>query len=135
MPCLAPDCLCVLAFPPYYLPYPALLLLLPATVPCLKRATELEGYNPNSEFAVGGGEEGEEGWVATHSDPAAAGVWYGSRCSGAGGVSSAGFRSGAVGAAAYGEGGGCAPAPGMRGGAGRTVEGRCTFVDTGITTW
>lgn len=39
-------------------------------VPCLKRATELEGYNPNSEFDVGGG-EGEDAWVATHSNPAA----------------------------------------------------------------
>ncbi|KAG2482477.1 hypothetical protein HYH03_018584 [Edaphochlamys debaryana] len=40
-------------------------------VPCVRRATELEGgYNPNSEFAVAG-EEGEDAWVATHQDPAA----------------------------------------------------------------
>ncbi|PNW86945.1 hypothetical protein CHLRE_02g102350v5 [Chlamydomonas reinhardtii] len=45
--------------------------LVTRNVPCLKRATELEGYNPNSEFDVGGG-EGEDAWVATHSNPAAA---------------------------------------------------------------
>lgn len=43
------------------------LLLFP--VPCLSRATDLERYDPRSEFALGGD---DEGWVATHQDPAAA---------------------------------------------------------------
>lgn len=38
----------------------------PPTVPCLKRAADVSGYNPNNEFAV----QGEEDWVATHEDPA-----------------------------------------------------------------
>lgn len=38
-------------------------------VPCLKRASEVEAYNLNSEFALGGD---DEGWVATHNDPNAA---------------------------------------------------------------
>ena len=41
---------------------------LPCSVPCLKRAKELESYDPNSEFTLDG-EGGEEGWVATHRDP------------------------------------------------------------------
>lgn len=35
-------------------------------VPCLSRATELERYDPGTEFSLAGE---EEGWVATHSDP------------------------------------------------------------------
>ncbi len=31
----------------------------------MRRAKELESYDPNSEFAV----DGEEGWFATHADP------------------------------------------------------------------
>lgn len=42
----------------------------PCPVPCLKRAKELESYDPNSEFTLDG-EGGEEGWVATHRDPQA----------------------------------------------------------------
>ncbi|KXZ48496.1 hypothetical protein GPECTOR_27g666 [Gonium pectorale] len=62
--------------------------LVTRNVPCLRRATEVEGYNPNSEFALGDreGEEGEEGWVATHSDP---------RAGQAGGASAAAGGSGA----------------------------------------
>mmetsp|Transcript_2151 Transcript_2151/g.3487 ORF Transcript_2151/g.3487 Transcript_2151/m.3487 type:complete len:308 (+) Transcript_2151:85-1008(+) len=40
-------------------------------VPCLSRATEFEQYNPNSEYALGGD---EEGWVATHKAPVQAGA-------------------------------------------------------------
>lgn len=36
-------------------------------MPCVKRAKELENYDPNSEFSLGGD---EEGWTATHNDPA-----------------------------------------------------------------
>lgn len=36
-------------------------------VPCMKRASDVEAYNPNTEFALGGD---EDGWVATHRDPA-----------------------------------------------------------------
>mmetsp|Transcript_30646 Transcript_30646/g.78256 ORF Transcript_30646/g.78256 Transcript_30646/m.78256 type:complete len:314 (-) Transcript_30646:268-1209(-) len=43
--------------------------LVTRNVPCVKRASEVESYNPNSEFALGGD---EEGWVATHNDPNAA---------------------------------------------------------------
>lgn len=79
-------------------------------VPCLRRAHELEGgYNPNSEFALQG--EGEEGWVATHSDPGA----KGQGSSGAGGGSGdehipsidddEGPAAGATGAAGAGAGG------------------------------
>jgi hypothetical protein len=35
-------------------------------VPCTRRASELENYDPNSEFSVG--EDGDD-WVATHTDP------------------------------------------------------------------
>ncbi|GAX77733.1 hypothetical protein CEUSTIGMA_g5176.t1 [Chlamydomonas eustigma] len=35
-------------------------------VPCTRRASELETYDPNSEFSISG--YGDE-WVATHSDP------------------------------------------------------------------
>lgn len=43
----------------------------PPAVPCLRRAADMEGgYNPNSEFTL----QGEEGWVATHSDPTASGA-------------------------------------------------------------
>jgi hypothetical protein len=37
-------------------------------VPCLSRATDVEQYDPASEFALGGD---EDGWVATHQNPAA----------------------------------------------------------------
>lgn len=40
--------------------------LVTRNVPCLKRASDVTGYNPNTEFAVAG----EEDWVATHEDPA-----------------------------------------------------------------
>ena len=36
-------------------------------VPCMRRAEEFESYDPQSEYALAGD---EEGWVATHSDPA-----------------------------------------------------------------
>lgn len=49
-----------------YLP-PTKQYLVTRGVPCMKRATELESYNENSEFALTGD---EEGWVATHRDPA-----------------------------------------------------------------
>ncbi|KAF6262497.1 autophagy protein [Scenedesmus sp. NREL 46B-D3] len=39
-------------------------------VPCLSRASEIEKYDPKSEFALGGD---DEGWVATHQDPGSAG--------------------------------------------------------------
>lgn len=39
------------------------------TVPCLSRASDIEKYDPKSEFALGGD---DEGWVATHQDPASA---------------------------------------------------------------
>jgi hypothetical protein len=45
---------------------PACLLLPYHAVPCLSRATDIEKYDPKSEFALGGD---EEGWVATHKDP------------------------------------------------------------------
>lgn len=45
-----------------------MLTLVPCTVPCLSRATELENYDPKSEFALAGD---DDGWVATHKDPAA----------------------------------------------------------------
>lgn len=38
-------------------------------VPCLSRASDIEKYDPRSEFALGGD---DEGWVATHQDPASA---------------------------------------------------------------
>jgi hypothetical protein len=44
-------------------------LLQPCAVPCLSRASDLEKYDPKSEFALGGD---EEGWVATHQDPGSA---------------------------------------------------------------
>lgn len=37
-------------------------------VPCLSRAADLERYDPQSEFALGGD---EDGWTATHRDPQA----------------------------------------------------------------
>ena len=43
-------------------------MLCHVSVPCLKRAKELESYDPNSEYTLDG-EGGEEGWVATHRDP------------------------------------------------------------------
>jgi hypothetical protein len=49
-----------------FTPYP---LLQPFAVPCLSRASDLEKYDPKSEFALGGD---EEGWVATHQDPGSA---------------------------------------------------------------
>jgi hypothetical protein len=36
-------------------------------LPCLSRASDIERYDPRSEFALAGD---EEGWVATHQDPA-----------------------------------------------------------------
>ena len=39
-------------------------------VPCLSRASDLEAYDPSSEFALAGD---EDGWTATHRDPAADG--------------------------------------------------------------
>lgn len=45
--------------------------LLLSAVPCLSRASDIEKYDPKSEFALGGD---DEGWVATHQDPAAAGT-------------------------------------------------------------
>jgi len=42
--------------------------LVTRNVPCLSRATDLEQYDPASEFALGGD---EDGWVATHKNPAA----------------------------------------------------------------
>ena len=44
-------------------------------VPCLSRASEIERYDPKSEFALAGD---DEGWVATHQDPGAAGAAGGS---------------------------------------------------------
>jgi hypothetical protein len=38
------------------------------SVPCLSRASEIERYDPKSEFALAGE---EDGWVATHQDPTA----------------------------------------------------------------
>lgn len=38
-------------------------------MPCLSRASDIEKYDPKSEFALGGD---DEGWVATHQDPASA---------------------------------------------------------------
>lgn len=35
----------------------------------MRRATDIDNYDPNSEFVLGGD---EEGWVATHNDPAVA---------------------------------------------------------------
>lgn len=35
-------------------------------MPCLSRASDIEKYDPKSEFALAGD---EEGWVATHQDP------------------------------------------------------------------
>ena len=35
-------------------------------MPCLRRATDVENYNPEDEFALDGD---EAGWVATHADP------------------------------------------------------------------
>ncbi|GFR52351.1 hypothetical protein Agub_g14903 [Astrephomene gubernaculifera] len=73
--------------------------LVTRNVPCLRRAGEVEGgYNPNLEFAVEGGEAGEEGWVATHQDPSAAG--------GAGDGSSAGAGRGGAAQGRGGRGGG-----------------------------
>lgn len=43
--------------------------VLRTTVPCLSRASDIEKYDPKSEFALGGD---DEGWVATHQDPASA---------------------------------------------------------------
>ena len=40
-----------------------------STVPCMRRAKDLEAYDPKSEYALSGE---EDGWVATHSDPHAA---------------------------------------------------------------
>eukprot|EP00775_Hariotina_reticulata_P010379 gene10379-10537_t len=37
-------------------------------VPCLSRASDIEKYDPKSEFALAGE---EDGWVATHQDPTA----------------------------------------------------------------
>ncbi len=37
-------------------------------VPSMRRAKDLEQYDPNSEFALGGE---EDGWTATHNDPVA----------------------------------------------------------------
>lgn len=37
-------------------------------VPCFSRASDIERYDPKSEFALGGD---DEGWVATHQDPSA----------------------------------------------------------------
>lgn len=37
-------------------------------MPCLSRASDIEKYDPKSEFALGGD---DEGWVATHQDPTA----------------------------------------------------------------
>ena len=39
-----------------------------AAVPCLSRASELEVYDPQSEFALAGD---DDGWTATHRDPQA----------------------------------------------------------------
>ncbi|WIA09304.1 hypothetical protein OEZ85_008711 [Tetradesmus obliquus] len=38
-------------------------------VPCLSRASDIEKYDPKSEFVLGGD---DEGWVATHKDPGSA---------------------------------------------------------------
>jgi hypothetical protein len=38
----------------------------PPPVPCLSRAADLERYDPQSEFALAGD---EDGWTATHRDP------------------------------------------------------------------
>jgi hypothetical protein len=48
-----------------------LMLLSPCAVPCLSRASDIEKYDPKSEFALAGD---DEGWVATHQDPAGAGA-------------------------------------------------------------
>lgn len=42
------------------------LLRSPAAVPCLSRASEVEKYDPKSEFVLSGD---DDGWVATHQDP------------------------------------------------------------------
>ncbi|MEW5317645.1 MAG: hypothetical protein WDW38_008927 [Sanguina aurantia] len=43
--------------------------LITRNVPCMRRATDIDNYDPNSEFVLEGD---EEGWVATHNDPAVA---------------------------------------------------------------
>ncbi|KAF8073057.1 PXM16 [Scenedesmus sp. PABB004] len=45
-------------------------------VPCLSRAAELERYDPGSEFALAGD---DDGWVATHQDPQADAAAAGAR--------------------------------------------------------
>eukprot|EP00878_Enallax_costatus_P003154 GHUV01003354.1.p1 GENE.GHUV01003354.1~~GHUV01003354.1.p1 ORF type:complete len:301 (+),score=98.44 GHUV01003354.1:117-1019(+) len=40
--------------------------LVTRNVPCLSRASDIEKYDPKSEFALAGD---EDGWVATHQDP------------------------------------------------------------------
>jgi hypothetical protein len=56
-------------------------------VPCLRRASEME-KSGNAEFALGGD---EEGWVATHQDPAAAAS---QSAEGSGGASGSGGAAG-----------------------------------------